>query len=70
MVQEETKGKQVKETGKSFVARALGFVKRTSGWLADVVAVRKRQQDDCPEKTKSAQDVRDQLQKRCPWWGP
>lgn len=70
-MQEEKKGNSRQEPAGSVIAGTLGFVKRTRKWLAEVLAVRKRQQSgDCAQKAKSAQDVRDQLQNRCPWWGP
>lgn len=71
MAEEEKQGSSVEESGKSVAARARRFLKKTAGLLAVVVAYRKRQQSkDCGEKAKSAQEVRDQLQSRCPWWGP
>jgi len=72
MAQEQKQENQVEESRKSVAGRALRFIKKTAGWLANIAAIRKKQQknSDCPQKAKSAQEVRDQLQNRCPWWGP
>ena len=71
MVQAEKQDKEVEECRKNFARRALGFAKRTAGLLKHAVVLRKRRRKaDCPGGAKTAQEVRDHLQNRCPWWGP